>query len=100
MVVADVGAGSGYLTTRLARLVGPTGKVYATDIQPAMLRAIQEKHGYLPAGELRALSERTHAPLYQLQGVASFFPHFRLAPPRKKAEPRKTRKKKAPENPG
>ena len=34
MVVADVGAGSGYMTTRLARLVGPGGKVYANDIQP------------------------------------------------------------------
>jgi len=43
MVVADVGAGSGYMTTRIARLVGPTGKVYAEDIQPAMLRIVQEK---------------------------------------------------------
>jgi predicted methyltransferase len=43
MVVADVGAGTGYMTTRLARLVGPGGKVYASDIQPAMLRIIQSK---------------------------------------------------------
>jgi predicted methyltransferase len=43
MVVADVGAGSGYMTTRIARLVGPTGRVYAEDIQPAMLRIVQEK---------------------------------------------------------
>jgi predicted methyltransferase len=43
MVVADVGAGSGYMTTRLAALVGPTGKVFATDIQPQMLRIIQGK---------------------------------------------------------
>jgi precorrin-6B methylase 2 len=35
--VADVGAGSGYLTWRMAERVGPTGKVYATDIQPEML---------------------------------------------------------------
>ena len=35
--VADVGAGSGYVTARLARAVGPTGKVYAVDIQPGML---------------------------------------------------------------
>ena len=41
--VADVDAGSGYMTTRLARLVGPAGKVFANDIQPAMLRIIQDK---------------------------------------------------------
>lgn len=35
--VADVGAGSGYLSWRLAREVGPKGRVYATDIQPEML---------------------------------------------------------------
>src|SRR5215210_5138938 len=36
-VVADIGAGLGYFTERLARLVGPSGTVYATDIQPGML---------------------------------------------------------------
>jgi predicted methyltransferase len=43
MVVADVGAGSGYMTVRLAQRVRPTGKVYANDLQPAMLRALQSK---------------------------------------------------------
>jgi ubiquinone/menaquinone biosynthesis C-methylase UbiE len=43
MVVADVGAGTGYMTIRLAKLVGPGGRVYATDIQPAMLRSIRDK---------------------------------------------------------
>ncbi len=42
-VVADVGAGSGYMTIRLAGRVGPAGKVYANDIQAAMLRAVDEK---------------------------------------------------------
>jgi SAM-dependent methyltransferase len=36
-VVGDIGAGAGYLTWRLAALVGPAGKVYANDIQPEML---------------------------------------------------------------
>jgi len=43
MVVADVGAGSGYMTTRLARRVGPTGRVYANDLQPAMLEIVRRK---------------------------------------------------------
>jgi len=35
--VADIGAGAGYMTWRLATRVGPEGKVYANDIQPEML---------------------------------------------------------------
>jgi SAM-dependent methyltransferase len=35
--VADIGAGSGYITERLAARVGPAGKVFANDVQPQML---------------------------------------------------------------
>ena len=42
-VVADVGAGSGYYTVRLAERVGPTGRVYASDIQPEMLSLLRER---------------------------------------------------------
>jgi ubiquinone/menaquinone biosynthesis C-methylase UbiE len=38
--VADVGAGAGYMTWRMAERVGPTGKVYANDIQPKMLELL------------------------------------------------------------
>ncbi len=38
--VADLGAGGGWFTIRLARRVGPNGKVYAEDIQPQMIHAI------------------------------------------------------------
>jgi ubiquinone/menaquinone biosynthesis C-methylase UbiE len=41
--VADVGAGSGYMTVRMARKVGPTGKVYANDIQPEMLMLLRQR---------------------------------------------------------
>jgi ubiquinone/menaquinone biosynthesis C-methylase UbiE len=40
--VADVGAGAGYTTMRLARKVGPKGTVYATDVQPEMLRMLRD----------------------------------------------------------
>jgi ubiquinone/menaquinone biosynthesis C-methylase UbiE len=35
--VADIGAGSGYYTRKLARAVGPEGTIFAVDIQPEML---------------------------------------------------------------
>ena len=38
--VADIGAGSGYITVRLAARVGPTGHVFATDVQPQMLNIL------------------------------------------------------------
>jgi len=41
-VVADVGAGVGYFTWRLAERVGPSGKVYANDIQPEMLAMLRK----------------------------------------------------------
>jgi predicted methyltransferase len=39
--VADLGAGGGWFTARLARRVWPTGLVYAQDIQPIMLEVIE-----------------------------------------------------------
>jgi ubiquinone/menaquinone biosynthesis C-methylase UbiE len=43
MTVADVGAGTGYMSLRMARRVGPTGKVYANDLQPEMLQRLRAK---------------------------------------------------------
>ena len=41
MVVADVGAGTGYYSIRMAERIGPTGKVYANDLQPEMLSRLR-----------------------------------------------------------
>ena len=43
MVVADIGAGSGYYASRIAKRVGPTGRVYATDIQPGMIELLDRR---------------------------------------------------------
>jgi tRNA A58 N-methylase Trm61 len=40
--VADVGAGAGYMTWRLAERVGPSGKVYANDVQQKMLDLLRK----------------------------------------------------------
>ena len=42
-IVADVGAGSGYMTVKMAKRVGATGKVYANDIQPQMLTILRQR---------------------------------------------------------
>jgi ubiquinone/menaquinone biosynthesis C-methylase UbiE len=41
--VADVGAGSGYMTVRMARRVGPKGRVYGQDIQPQMIDLLTKR---------------------------------------------------------
>jgi SAM-dependent methyltransferase len=42
-VVADIGSGSGYFTLRFARAVGPTGRVYAVDVSPDMVRHLNRR---------------------------------------------------------
>ena len=44
-VVADLGAGGGWFTVRLARRVGPNGTVFAEDVQRQMLEAIKRRVG-------------------------------------------------------
>ena len=41
--VADIGAGSGWFTTRAARRVGATGKVFAVEINPEFLKYIRDR---------------------------------------------------------
>jgi ubiquinone/menaquinone biosynthesis C-methylase UbiE len=43
MVVADLGCGSGFYTTRLAEAVGPAGVVHAIDIQPIAIEYLGER---------------------------------------------------------
>ena len=43
MTVADIGAGTGYYSWRLAQTVGASGTVYAVDIQPEMIRLLERQ---------------------------------------------------------
>ena len=45
------------------------------------LYALQEDRGFLSEEDLRALSRRLKVPLYELEGISSFYPHFRRTPP-------------------
>jgi FkbM family methyltransferase len=42
MVVADVGAGTGYLARRMAKAVGSSGQVLAVDVQPEMIQMLKQ----------------------------------------------------------
>jgi len=54
-VVADIGAGSGWFTIRLARRVGPRGLVYAEDVQKEMMTALQRRVSREGLGNVRTV---------------------------------------------
>ena len=56
------------------------GKFPGPSLVPA-LNAIQERTGWLPRDELVALSRDVRRPLYEIEGLVSFYPHFRTDPP-------------------
>ena len=60
------------------------GKFPGPSLIPA-LQAIQERLGWLPREELVALSRDVRRPLYEIEGLISFYPHFRADPPKKVA---------------
>ncbi len=60
------------------------GKFPGPSLIPA-LQAIQERLGWLPREELVALSRDVHRPLYEIEGLISFYPHFRTDPPKRVA---------------
>src|SRR5262245_26615482 len=45
------------------------------------LNQIQERHGYLPREALALLAQRLAVPLFRIQEVVSFYPHYRRTPP-------------------
>src|SRR5947208_1768050 len=53
--VADIGAGSGYYTRRMAKLVGDKGVVYALDIQQEMLDVLTNKMAELRIHNIKAI---------------------------------------------
>jgi NADH:ubiquinone oxidoreductase subunit F (NADH-binding)/NADH:ubiquinone oxidoreductase subunit E len=58
------------------------GKFPGPSLIPA-LNAIQERVGWLPREELVTLSREVRRPLYEIEGLVSFYPHFRTEAPKK-----------------
>ena len=56
------------------------GKFNGPSLIPS-LNVIQREHGWLPREELVRLSRDTHRPLYEIEGLISFYPHFQVEPP-------------------
>jgi formate dehydrogenase beta subunit len=50
------------------------------------LHRIQREHGWLPREELVKLSRDRRRPLYEIEGLISFYPHFRTSPPAETTE--------------
>jgi formate dehydrogenase beta subunit len=63
---------------------GRAGKFPGPSLIPA-LNAIQSEHGWLPREELVALTREVRRPLYEIEGLISFYPHYRTEPPAKVA---------------
>jgi len=61
MRVADIGAGVGYHAIRIAGRVGPSGKVYATDLQPEMLERLRAAVAEAGVGDVEAVQSSDRA---------------------------------------
>jgi len=55
MTVADIGAGTGYYSWRMAQRVGAGGTVYAVDIQPEMIKLLERQMSQRGAANVKAV---------------------------------------------
>jgi ubiquinone/menaquinone biosynthesis C-methylase UbiE len=62
MTVCDMGCGNGYYSLQLARMVGDKGRVLAVDIQPEMLRLLQQRAKEQEIGNIQTIRGRLHDP--------------------------------------
>ncbi len=67
---------------RMPGVEARAGKFPGPSLIPA-LNAIQERLGWLPREELVALARDVRRPLYEIEGLISFYPHFRTEAPKK-----------------
>ena len=73
MTVADLGAGAGYYTIRLARRVGPTGRVLAEDVMPAYLWKLRQRVSQEHLTNVTLVLGEPHDPRLPFRSVALVF---------------------------
>jgi NADH:ubiquinone oxidoreductase subunit F (NADH-binding)/NADH:ubiquinone oxidoreductase subunit E len=73
---------NGATTERVPGAEARAGKFPGPSLIPK-LTAIQREHGWLPREELVRLSREERRPLYEIEGLISFYPHFRTELPQK-----------------
>ena len=71
--VADLGSGGGYFTFRLAEAVGPTGKVYAIDVDPDMVELIAKTSKEKTVAHIEPILAKPNDPLLPKTGVDLIF---------------------------
>lgn len=72
-VIADIGAGSGYFTFRLARHVGDKGRVYAVDVSPDMILHINRRIRELKVTNVISILADPDDPLLPDSTINRFF---------------------------
>jgi arsenite methyltransferase len=72
-VIADIGAGSGYFTFRLAHHVGDTGRVYAVDISPEMILHLNRRIHDLQVKNVISILSAPDDPLLSDASINLFF---------------------------
>jgi arsenite methyltransferase len=72
-IVADIGSGGGYFTFRLATAAGPTGRVYAVDVDPDMIDLIAKTAKEKAVANIEPILAKPNDPLLPNTGVDLIF---------------------------
>jgi ubiquinone/menaquinone biosynthesis C-methylase UbiE len=71
--IADLGAGGGYFTFKLAAAAGPTGKVYAVDVDREMVELINNQRKKIPVKNVETILAKIDDPQLPKEGVDLIF---------------------------
>jgi ubiquinone/menaquinone biosynthesis C-methylase UbiE len=71
--VADIGAGTGYFTVRLAEAVGPEGKVLAVEIEPGLVEHLRQRAERAGLTQVEAVAAEPADPRLPEAGVDVIF---------------------------